>query len=109
MSEYFDKHPARTLQIRPWRNGDPVPVLGSFLPARLRDAAGNVERMKIAVVENRSGAVLLLYVPEAVPLIDNWSDGEIAEFVTAPPMLVELSRRPGFDNGWLQTIHCPAA
>lgn len=109
MNTYFDKHPNRQLQIRAWREGDPVPVLGSFLPARLRDSTGSIERMKIAVVENRTGGVLMLYVPQAVPLVDTWSDGEIAEFVTAPPHLVELSRRPGFDNGWLQTIPCPTA
>lgn len=109
MSTYFTDHPNRNLRLRPFREGDPKPFFGNFLPARLRDAAGRFERMKIAVVESRTGSVMLLYVPEAVPLVDTWTDTEIAEFVTSPPMLTELSRRPGFDNGWLQTRPCPTA
>lgn len=106
---YFEKYPNRNLQLRAWRNGDPQPLFGDFLPARLRGAGGNIERMKTAVVESRAGAVLLLYVPQAVPLDDTWTDIEIAEFVTDPPVPTELSRHRGFDHGWLQTINCPTA
>jgi len=106
---YFSEHPNREFILRAHVAGDPAPLFGNWLPAYLQEPNGDTKRMNLAVLVHRSGAIRLFYVSPSLPLGADWTREELAELVSAPPWLVDLQRKRGYDASWVGLIPAPTA